>query len=374
MSEADYLLRLRKGAAIAAGCGLLVCALFALFDLEAVWRAHLVAFFALHTVPLGCLGVLLIWHLTGGRWGRLLAEPLEAAARTLPLVVLLGLPVLFDIDGLFAWARPDYLAAHEIVAAKTAWLDTTFFAWRTLFYLLLWAGLALLVTRPRRSLVHERRHQGWAGIAAVLLVASTGFAAVDWSMSLDPTFNSATYGLILVVGHLNSGLCFAILVLCATAEARARTSLLERASRVGLGGLLQGAILLWAYAVAMEFVTIWSGDLPHNAAWFLARGEGGWAWVIWIVALAHFVVPFLVLLSSRMRRELRVVAAMAGLVLLGQLLHMVWQTAPSWGAEVPSPVLMIATFLVSGGIWTAAFTVTAATRTHLLPAPATADE
>lgn len=134
MSQADVLSRMRVGAALTALVGIALCALSAR-DLDAFWRAYLTAFVAWHTVPLGCLALLLTYHLAGGPWGRMLGEPLEAGARTLPLIALLGLPLLFDLDALFPWARPEYLAREEIVARKVFYLEPSFFMARTVLYL-----------------------------------------------------------------------------------------------------------------------------------------------------------------------------------------------------------------------------------------------
>ena len=58
--------RLRRAAALAALLGIAVCVPFALDDLAVFWRAYLTAFVAWHPVPLGCLALLLTYHLAGG--------------------------------------------------------------------------------------------------------------------------------------------------------------------------------------------------------------------------------------------------------------------------------------------------------------------
>ncbi|MEZ5859117.1 MAG: hypothetical protein R3D28_09040 [Geminicoccaceae bacterium] len=93
---------------------------------------------------------------------------------------------------------------------------------------------------------------------------------------------------------------------------------------------MQSAILLWAYLVFMEYLVVWSGDLPQNAAWFLQRASGGWAALLAIIACGHFVLPFALLLSSRLRGDWQVVSGLAVLILATQLLYLVWQTAPAW--------------------------------------------
>jgi hypothetical protein len=351
MMQGALLPRLRVAGVLSALIGITVCALFAARDLDAFWRAHLTAFFAWHTVPLGCLALLLTYHLTGGPWGRMLGESLEAGARTMPLIAVLGLPLLLDLGALFPWAHPEYLAREELVAKKVFYLNPPFFMVRTVFYLAVWTALAFLITDARAPLAERPRQRALGAIGAIVFALTTSFAAIDWAMSLDPKFNSSTFGLIVIGGHLSAGLCFAALITLALARARERPTVLAEAPAVGLGGLLQGAILLWAYLVFMEYLVVWSGDLPHNAKWYLVRAEGGWEALIWIVALGHFVLPFLVLLSERMRHDWRVVASLAALVLATQLLYLVWQTAPAWEDDAPPPTLIAGALLAIGGLW-----------------------
>ncbi len=351
MRSTQVLHRLRRWAALLALLGILVSLPFAVHDLALFRRAYLTAFVAWLAVPLGCLALLLIYHLSGGRWGRMLGEPLEASARTLPLIALLSLPLLFDLQPLFPWARPELLAGDEMLRAKTFYLDPHFFVLRAVLYLIIWNALAFLLTRGRIPLADRPRQRGLAAAGAIVFALTASFAAIDWSMSLDPRFNSSTFGLIAIGGQLNAGLGFAILTVLVLASVEERLPVLAEAPVVGLGGLLQGAILLWAYLGFMQYLIVWSGDLPHNVAWYLARMSGGWGFLMGLVVLGHFVLPFFLLLSERLRHDWRVVASLAGLVLAAQLVFQVWQTAPAWGELAPGPLPITGALLAVGGLW-----------------------
>ena len=78
----------------------------AVIDLPALSRAYLVAVVTWMAFPLGCLAMLLAWHLAGGHWGLVVGGALEAILRTLPLLALLFLPVLAGLHAIYPWARP----------------------------------------------------------------------------------------------------------------------------------------------------------------------------------------------------------------------------------------------------------------------------
>jgi hypothetical protein len=47
--------------------------------------------------------------LTGGGWGLVIRRVLEAASRTLPLIVLLFIPIIIGSHSLYEWTDPEVL-------------------------------------------------------------------------------------------------------------------------------------------------------------------------------------------------------------------------------------------------------------------------
>ena len=63
--------------------------------IEQFFRSYLIAYLFWLGVALGCLPVLMLHHLVGGTWGFVIRRILEAGTRTLPLMVVLFVPLLF---------------------------------------------------------------------------------------------------------------------------------------------------------------------------------------------------------------------------------------------------------------------------------------
>src|SRR5216684_5627148 len=70
------------------------------------YRAYLLGFMAWLGVALGSMAILMIRHLTGGGWGMVIRRILGAAMRTLPLLALLFIPMLFAVKHIYPWAMP----------------------------------------------------------------------------------------------------------------------------------------------------------------------------------------------------------------------------------------------------------------------------
>lgn len=84
------------------------------------------------------------------------------------------------------------------------------------------------------------------------------------------------------------------------------------------------------YIAFSQFLIIWSGNLPEEVVWYLARLEGGWQWVALFVLLFHFVLPFAVLLSGRVKRQPQALVVVAAVLLLADLVHLYWLVAPAF--------------------------------------------
>jgi hypothetical protein len=137
-----------------------------------------------------------------------------------------------------------------------------------------------------------------AGSAGLIVWALTvSLAGVDWIESLNPEFHSSIYGLIFLTFQVLAGLAYGI----------AMTALAHPRSRAvsGYGALLLSALLLWAYMHAMQYIIIWSGNIPNEVTWYLRRETGAWMFVLWGLILLQVVVPFFALLSGDVRNRPR---------------------------------------------------------------------
>jgi hypothetical protein len=313
--------------------GLALLAIGALLDPPGFLRAYFTGVMIAFQHPLGCLALLIAHQLLGGRWGLVIGGALTAGVRTLPMLAILFLPILLDPATIYPWLRPDHVAAHQSVAAKTGWLNAPFFAARSLLYLLIWAGIALLLTAEKPA------PRALSVIGAIVLPITVSFAAIDWMMSLEPDFVSTVYGLVIMSGQAVGAIALALVATFGLAERKSGAAVLRNAPMVGLGSLLLGLVMLWAYHAFMQLLVAWSGNLPHQAAWYLARGEGVWLWAVWLIAIGHVALPILLLLSARIRQSAEAIMALAWLILAMRLVDWLWTILP--GFEAPPPAWMV---------------------------------
>ena len=282
------------------------------FDLRALLASYLAAWWFVTGALLGGLANVWLHQLTGGAWGETIRAPLLRAARWLPLACLLFLPVLIGAALLYPWQHG--VPGEPDAAFRHLWLSPGFFTERSIAYLLLWSGLAIVETRART--------RSPARAAACLLVYgfSVSLAAVDWIMSLQPEWYSSVFGWLAGTGQMLSGLALGVLLIDRGA-ARARLP--------DLGNLLMMYVLTWAYLAYVQFLIIWAADLPHEISWYLRRGAPGWQLVAWVLVVGHFAGPLCILLSRHAKRAPGLLGVLAGALLAAHLLDCWWLVLPS---------------------------------------------
>src|SRR6266850_5911941 len=110
--------------------------------IDQLFRSYLIAYLFWFGIALGCLPLLMLHHLVGGTWGFVIRRILEAGTRTLPLMIVLFMPILLGVHHLYEWSRPDVVAHDEVLQAKHGYLNVPFFVARAALYFLAWTIFA----------------------------------------------------------------------------------------------------------------------------------------------------------------------------------------------------------------------------------------
>jgi hypothetical protein len=330
---------LRTRSLIAGVVVLIVCLSGVLFAQGEFFRAYLIAYVFWTGVPLGCLGILMIHHLVGGTWGFVIQRCLEAAVRTFPIMLVLFVPLLFGLPDLFAWARPDVVAADPVLQEKAAYLNFPFFVVRAVIYFAIWIALGFFLTRwsqaQERSAdpVFIERLQTLSGPGLVLYGLTVTFSAIDWLMSLEPRWYSTIFGMIFMVSHGVIALSFVIGAAYFLSRREALKQIVAPWVLQDLGNLLLAFIMLWAYLSFSQFLLIWVENLQHEIPWYIHRLTGGWAVIGAALIALQFALPFVLLLSRTIKRSPAMLGAVAAVVAAMHLIELFWFVAPTFHPE-----------------------------------------
>jgi hypothetical protein len=318
--------------------GLAACAWDAASHPSAVLQSYFIAWLYFLGLTVGSMTTLMIYHLTGGDWGRAVRRWLEAALAPLLLLVVLFVPIGFGLPHLFTWAIGGTGLTKLDGHSQQWYLNPTFFLLRAGLYLLIWLVLSRLMVLGMRN---GRPLTVVCAVGLLVYAVTAMFSSVDWIDSLLPLWYSTAVGLIFMTSQ-NLG-AFALAICCATALqlalARDAYGLASRSARpppeltghccMDLGTLLFAYVLTWAYVAFSQWLIVWAGDLPHETAWYLPRWHTSWRWVTYTIECAQFGIPFVLLLFRGLKRDARAMLAIAALVLSAQWLYVLWLVKPS---------------------------------------------
>ena len=335
-SDVPALARLQQRALIVGVLGLAAGLLGALTNREEFFQSWLIGFLFCLGLSLGCLGLLMMQHLTGGQWGLVGRRVFEAASGTLPALVLIFVPIVFAMPTLFLWARPEVVAGDRILQMKAPYLNVTFFLVRAVIYFAFWLVCAYLLNKWSAAQDRGVESTDAAGMVRfrtlsapglLFLVLTITFSMTDWVMSLDPHWYSTIFGLMFTAGFGLAGFALTIAVLSAIGPAGA--PVLKPRHFHDLGKLLLAFTMLWAYLNFSQFLIIWSGNLPEEIPWYIERFRGGWGVVAIALVLGHFALPFVLLLSEDLKKS-RWLSWVAIFILVMRLVDITWLVAPTF--------------------------------------------
>ncbi len=363
--ETNKLNRIQFGAAGVGIVGAILCALGAFLDAPQFFYSYLMAVLFWLGISLGCLIWLLVHFLAGGRWSVMIRRLLEAGTMLVLPMALLFVPIFFGLGDLYLWSHAEIVAEDPILQHKAPYLNVTFFTARTVLYFALWIGLALLLrywsVREDNADAFEqpeiwRRLRVLSGPGFLLYGLTITFASVDWIMSLEPHWYSTIFGALLATNQAAMAISFAIITLSFLAGSLPFTRILNETHISNLANLLLTSVILASYMAFIQYLVIWSGNLPEEVVWYLHRLRGGWQWIPVFLLVFHLAIPFAMLLTRRAKQEIRRLAWVAALVLFANLVHLFWLIAPALHEGIFFVHwLDIVAPLAVGGIWIALF-------------------
>jgi hypothetical protein len=334
----------------------------AFIDRTQFFHAYLVGFVFWIGITLGSLALLMLQHLTGGVWGLMIRRVLEAATRTLPLMVILFMPIIIGLKQIYPWTNSAYMNQTVALQQKAHFLSPGFFLTRAAIYFAFWSLVALLLNwlsleqdRTDQK-IFRKRMQMISGPGLAFLIVSITFASIDWVMSLEPGWTSTIFGLIFVAAWSLSALSLTIITMSWLSRREPMNTVVQRSHFHDWGNLLLTLVMLWTYFAFSQYLLIWSGNLPEETSWYVARKHGGWGVIALGIVILQFAFPFLTLLSRAAKKSADRLATLALLILIMRVLDVIWLIEPAYnpGSFHLSWMDVVAPIAI-GGLWIATF-------------------
>ncbi len=265
----------------------------------------------LFQIPMGAIPIILIHDLTGGEWGNSARPYLQRMVRTYWFFPITFIPLCFGLKTLYPWIH------NSKYAWKTGFYNPWSFSVRSFIYFLLLALITRFILRTDRS-------KNKSALNLCLYVMSFSLMAIDWFMARDPEWISTTYALIWILSSATTSYAFFLVW-------RPKTIFDINRDHASLFIIF---ILMWCYLAFMQYLIVWSGNLPKEVHYYLIRFEKGWDWPIIFVTFGNFFIPFFLLLNKKIKRNGKRLSQIAILILVCRCIDTIWVLLPPTRTEL----------------------------------------
>lgn len=362
-----------RGTGLIAGIALLVLGLGLAMVIgenksDTFFQGYLFAFYLWGGVSIGSVALLCIHHMTYGAWSFMIQRILEANVRMLPVIAIAFLPILagplLGLHGLYdAWVNPSADAEFaEVIGNKAVALQPGFWAARSVLYFAIWIGIGTLLTTWSRRMddtgdglvvLNFRR---FCPPALIVYCLTMTFAALDWVMSLQPEWFSTLFGPLAWISQGLTILAFSILVLSYAADEKPLSRFVQAEHFHHLGNLMLAFTVLWAYMSFSQYLIIWSGNLPDEISYYMARKTNGYNALAVILMAGHFLFPLVYLLFRQNKLRLNRLRIICFWILAMRLFDVFWHMNPSFshnspGIDFTDVVIYLVVCAGFGGLW-----------------------
>lgn len=232
---------------------------------------------------------------------------------------------------------PHELTEKKVIEKKKPYLNRTFFIVRVGIYFVIWVFVATRLFRystaqdkskdPSLTLAAQR----FAPPATFLYALSLTFAAFDWIMSLEPTWFSTIFGVVIFACGVVSSLAVIILTTLALRSSGPLDGAVTTEHYHDLGKLMFGFLVFWAYVGFSQYMLIWYAGLPEETTFYHNRwNHEPWANVSMALILFHFVVPFFWTISRNFKRNVGRLQIGAAILLVMHVVDIYWFVMPNF--------------------------------------------
>lgn len=347
------------------------------------FSALLVASMLFFGISACALFFLSIQHAAHAGWSIIVTRVMEAVASYLPVggAIMLALTFL-NVGGiahLYHWmdpelTNPDSPHFDVILYEKSKFLNIPFYVVRILIYVLgasffVWKikSLSKKLDETGAKSDHQKLYNWSVGYIAFFGFASAAWAW-DFLMSIDPHWYSTLYIWYSMVSTLSSAVAVIILIAVYLKKKGALPQFNDNHLH-DLAKFLFATSLLWTYLWFDQFMLYWYANIPEEVRYFFDR-FAYYKYTFLPMLIINFLLPLLVLVSSSIKRNYKVVTTMAVLVILGHWLDffnmvMPGTVGPFWD-NAYTFLLVVGAFLFTVGLFV--FVVmTALSKLKLIP-------
>ncbi|MDI6402228.1 hypothetical protein QLX67_09490 [Balneolaceae bacterium ANBcel3] len=304
------------------------------FNAERFFYSWLTGFTFIASILLGALFFVMVQHVTRSSWSVVLRRIPETISYQLILLPVFFIPILFGMEYLYEWIRPERIATDELTQHKLPYLNFPFFILRNILYFIVWGFLGYKLYKNSIALDHsgdlslDKKQRVLSAPGILLFALTVAFASFDWMMSMDSHWFSTMFGVYYFSMSFQAALALIVIITLFLIKKTAFSKIINQAHIHDLGALLFGFTVFYAYIAFSQFLLIYYANIPEETLWYYYRFEGSWIYLAYLFLIGRFVLPFILLLNKRAKSNHALLTGVSIWILFLNFLEMFWIIIP----------------------------------------------
>lgn len=340
--------------ALAVGvAGLALTALgFAVAPTQHVATSYMVGFAFCTAIAIGMLLWVLIHHIFDAGWSVVPRRQLEHGLSAFVPLAVLFLPLLIS-----AWVKPGLIwpwmdLNHEVHGGtvgtdilyqkKSGFLSRNMFTGMSVAFFAIWIWLS---SRLRSASFAQDgdgdakwtlKNRVTAAMGIPLVALSLTFAAIYWMKSLEYHWFSTMYGVWFFANCMRGALAVLIFIMIWLQTRGDYRGIVNTNHWHCVGTLSHAFTIFWAYVTFSQYFLIWNANVPEETFWYNLREMNNadglpnqWKYVGMVILFGHFFLPFLYLLSYRLKSTPRGLRFISAAILTTILIDLCYNILPA---------------------------------------------
>lgn len=238
---------------------------------------------------------------------------------------------------------------YDWIEHTTDWLNPQFFIARNIVLLLL--AWVVAEKYARESLNDSPSKSVWGFFWLLTFVLSQTIIAFDWVMSLDYPWISTLFGVYFFVEAFYAGLALAAIMTYFNYHNFVEdfSEKTFKKSQMDMMTLMFSFSIFWGYQFFSQYIVIWYGNIPEEVAYIKHRLDQ-YSILLYLVIAILFLIPFVLMLSRKIKGNPRLVMPIGFLVWGGLLLERYFMIAPHMNLN---PLIVTVEFVLTAIVFIA---------------------
>jgi len=293
----------------------------------------------------------------GARWSTVLRRVPETFISLWPIIFILLGAVALNVDHIYHhWVAWKEINPHDhIMQVKSGYLNKPMFFAQIFGLTAILVGLGVVLRRisikQDKTLDPKKRTTLVKISVAFILCFAYFFTLLSYNlvMSLEPHWYTTMFGLYTWSGAAYTGIA-AIIIFVIVIQKLGGLKDVNEEHYHDLGKWQFMFVIFWAYIAFSQFMLMWYANMPEETVYLEKRIAGDWGTYTALFWILHFVVPFPILLSSKIKRNTSKMLAVCSFIFFMGFVDVIWMVYPAMDVKgFPVSWMEIGIFLAAVG-------------------------